>query len=99
MAVKPSTFRFPGVTSPNNTPVPDEFLDELLPVLSGAELKVLLYVSRRTFGFKRDSDNISLSQMLNGLRTRDGRLSTAASADQEASAWRDSRASKSNRSS
>ena len=63
---------FRGFRSPNYTQVPDELFDELLPELSGAELKVLLYVIRRTFGFKRDSDSISLSQMLNGVRTRDG---------------------------
>lgn len=65
--------RFAGVTSPNTTQVPDQYLDELLPVLSGAELKVLLYITRRTFGFKKASDNISLSQMLSGIVTRDGR--------------------------
>lgn len=65
---------FRGYSSPNYTPVPDELFDEQLPDLSGAELKVLLYIIRRTFGFKRESDNISLSQMLNGLRTRDGRV-------------------------
>ncbi|MEZ4530527.1 MAG: replication protein [Thermomicrobiales bacterium] len=68
-----STFRFAGVTSPNTTQVPDQYLDELLPILSGGELKVLLYITRRTFGFKKASDNISLSQMLNGIRTQDGR--------------------------
>src|SRR3954468_22300774 len=65
---------FRGFRSPSYTPVPDELFDELLVDLSGAELKVLLYVIRRTFGFKRESDNISLSQMLNGLRTREGRI-------------------------
>src|SRR5712671_1017755 len=69
---KPPPFR--GFRSPNYTPVPDELFDELLVELSGAELKVLLYIIRRTFGFKRDSDNISLSQMLNGIRTHDGRV-------------------------
>jgi hypothetical protein len=54
--------------------VPDELFDELLPELSGAELKVLLYIIRRTFGFKRDSDTISINQMLNGITTRDGRV-------------------------
>ncbi len=61
---------FKGYAGPNYTPVPDELFDEQLPDLSGAELKVLLYIMRRTFGFKRDSDNISISQMLNGLRSR-----------------------------
>src|SRR5215467_6621346 len=65
---------FKGYSSPNYTPVPDELFDELLVELSGAELKVLLYIIRRTFGFKRESDNISLSQMLNGIRTQDGRV-------------------------
>jgi hypothetical protein len=54
--------------------VPDELFDELLPDLSGAELKVLLFVVRRTFGFKRDADRISLSQMLRGVTTREGQI-------------------------
>ena len=54
--------------------VPDEVFDELLVELTGAELKVLLYIIRRTFGFKRESDTISLSQMLTGIHTRDGRV-------------------------
>ena len=65
---------FPGFSRPNYTPVPDELFDELLVELSGAELKALLYIVRRTFGFKRESDTISLSQMLGGIRTRDGRI-------------------------
>jgi hypothetical protein len=65
---------FRGFSSPNFTSVPDELFDELLPELSGSELKVLLYIIRRTFGFKRDDDNISLSQMLNGIVTTDGRV-------------------------
>jgi hypothetical protein len=52
---------FRGFLSPNYTSVPDELFDELLPELSGSELKVLLYIIRRTFGFKRDADTISLS--------------------------------------
>jgi len=65
---------FQGFKGPNYTIVPDELFDQLMVDLSGAELKVLLYIVRRTFGFKRDSDNISLSQMLNGIQTRDGRV-------------------------
>lgn len=63
---------YKGYSSPNYTPVPDELFDEQLPDLSGAELKVLLYVIRRTFGFKKDSDNISLNQMLHGIITKEG---------------------------
>jgi hypothetical protein len=62
---------FKGYTKPNYTPVPDELFDEQLPDLSGAELKVLLYIIRRTFGFKKESDNISLNQLLHGITTKE----------------------------
>ena len=65
---------FRGFRSPSYTMVPDELFDELLPDLSGAELKVLLFVVRRTFGFKRERDRISLAQMLHGITTREGRV-------------------------
>lgn len=65
--------KFRGFHSPNYTQVPDELFDELLPMLSGAELKVLLYITRRTFGFKKPSDNISLSQITDGIVTSTGK--------------------------
>jgi hypothetical protein len=65
---------FPPFQGPNYTLVPDEVFDRLLPELTGAELKVLLYVIRRTFGFKKDSDSISLGQMLHGITKRDGTI-------------------------
>ncbi len=65
---------FQGYSSPNYTPVPDELFDEQLTILSGAELKVLLYIIRRTFGFKKETDNISLNQLLNGITTREGEI-------------------------
>lgn len=63
---------FAGFYNPRTTPVPDNFFDEVLADLSGAEVKVLLYIFRRTFGFKRDNDNIALSQMVSGITRRDG---------------------------
>ena len=65
---------FPGFQFPTTTPVPDEVFDVLMPQLSGAELKVLLYICRRTFGFKKASDTISLHQIAQGITTRDGRM-------------------------
>jgi hypothetical protein len=56
--------RFKGYTSPNYTQVPDELFDEQLPHLSGAELKVLLYIMRRTFGFKKTSVSAPLRNSL-----------------------------------
>lgn len=63
---------FLGFDGPNYTQVPDALFDELLPYLSGSEVKVLLYIIRRTFGFKRERDTISLSQMLTGITTHKG---------------------------
>jgi DNA-binding MarR family transcriptional regulator len=65
--------KFRGYTRPTYTMVPDELFDEQLPDLSGAELKVLLYIIRRTLGFKKDADTISLSQICNGITRKDGR--------------------------
>lgn len=65
---------FDGFASPNFTQVPDELFDVLLPQLTDCELRVLLYIVRRTFGFKRDHDAISLSQMVNGITTRQGQV-------------------------
>src|SRR5258708_13009575 len=69
-----TTAKFPGFTAPNYTQVPDELFDDLMTDLSGAELKVLLYIIRRTFGFKKTEDNISLSQMLNGITKKEGEV-------------------------
>jgi phage replication O-like protein O len=66
--------KFPGFQFPTTTPVPDKVFDVLMPQLSGAELKVLLYICRRTFGFKKESDTISLHQIATGIKTRDGRV-------------------------
>ncbi|MFH1263616.1 MAG: replication protein, partial [Pseudomonadota bacterium] len=63
---------FTGFSVPTYTPVPDELFDQLMVDLSLAELRVLLYICRRTFGFKKREDAIALSQMLGGIRRRDG---------------------------
>lgn len=65
-------FQFAGFASPNYTQIPDDFFDVLMPKLSEAELRVLLYVMRRTFGFKKRHDAISISQMVGGITTRAG---------------------------
>jgi hypothetical protein len=68
-----SDYRFGGFASPTYTQVPDALFDELLPQLTESELKVLLYIIRRTFGFKKASDDISLKQLVEGITTHDGR--------------------------
>jgi hypothetical protein len=67
------SFQFDGFDNPTTTPVPDIVFDQLLAKLGEAELKALLYIIRRTFGFKRDRDPISFNQFLRGITTRDGR--------------------------
>ncbi len=69
-----NTFRYAGFTNPNYTQVPDDVFDVIAPELTEAELRVLLYIVRRTFGFKKDRDAISLTQMVEGIRARDGRV-------------------------
>ncbi len=64
---------FAGFEPANTTPVPDVLFDELLSTLSGTELKALLYIIRRTWGFKKQSDAISLSQFQKGILTRKGK--------------------------
>jgi replication protein O len=74
IAVSGDPYHFRGFDSPNYTPVPDVLFDELAPELTEAELRVLLYIIRRTFGFKRQHDAISLTQLVSGITTRDGRV-------------------------
>lgn len=54
-------YKFGGIESPNFTQVPNVFLDELMSELKGSELKVLMYITRRAFGFRKKSDNLSLN--------------------------------------
>jgi phage replication O-like protein O len=63
---------FPGFYPPRYTPTPDALFDWVMAGLNGAELKVLLYIVRRTFGFKKDSDRITQDQICNGITRADG---------------------------
>src|SRR5260221_10391594 len=65
---------FEGFNIPNTTPVPDIVFDELLSELTGNELKVLLYIIRRTYGFGKNADAISLSQFRKGITTKDEKV-------------------------
>ena len=67
-------WQFSGFLLPTTTPVPDQLFDELLYRLAPAEMMVLLYIIRLTYGFRKQSDNISLKQMVEGIRTKDGRV-------------------------
>ena len=49
---------------PNFLQVPNAVIDDLLPDLTGAELKCYLVVIRKTKGWNKESDNISISQFM-----------------------------------
>lgn len=53
-----------GYDSPNYTQTPNELFDALLPDLSLAELKVTLAIIRQTFGWHRDSHELSISFLM-----------------------------------
>jgi hypothetical protein len=65
---------FEGFETPKGTYTPDVVFDVLAPNLKESELRVLLYIIRRTYGFKKDSDNISISQMSKGIQKIDGKV-------------------------
>lgn len=68
----PTPTQWPGVSRPNYSPIPDDYIDFAMAALKGAEFKVLMYIARRTFGFKRQSDRISLTQICAGITRKDG---------------------------
>lgn len=58
---------------PNFTQIPNVFLDEMMQDLEKSELKVILYVMRRTYGFGKQKDRISFSQMRDGITDKNGK--------------------------
>ena len=65
---------FQGFVKPTTTDTPNDLFDVILPRIDSlAELKCVLYVIRRTFGFDKRMDRISLSQFEDGIVTRTGK--------------------------
>jgi len=63
---------FNGFSKPNTTPTPNQFYDEVLAkVKPVSELKVILYVIRRTYGWGKFVDRISQSQFKDGINGLD----------------------------
>lgn len=54
---------FDGYDPLHYTQVPDALFDQQLSRLSHAELKVVLWIMRCTFGWKKERDAISLTQL------------------------------------
>lgn len=51
---------------PNSYQKPNLYTDKLMRFLTGDEWKTLDYAMRRTFGFNKDVDRISITQFMNG---------------------------------
>ena len=63
-----------GQASSGFTKIPDVVLDYWMPHLSEPEFKVLCYILRRTYGFGKSEDVLSVSQMCAGIvRKKEGR--------------------------
>lgn len=60
--------------TPNYTRIPNIILDEHMAALTPAELACILYICRRTDGFHRHADAISIEQFSTGIKTADGRV-------------------------
>ena len=63
---------FEGFPLPQYTQIPNLIIDFIMPDVSGNEFKVLLYIARRTLGFHKERDTVSLSQLVSGIKTRAG---------------------------
>jgi len=59
------------MNKPNYTQTPNVFYDEIMADLGYAEIKCMLYIFRRTFGFHKQSDKISLTQFETGIENLD----------------------------
>jgi phage replication O-like protein O len=70
-----------GFASPNHTQTPNELFDLYMPLMHEAELKVVMAIVRKTLGYKKDRDPISITQLekLTGL-SRQGVLDGAQAA-------------------
>jgi hypothetical protein len=71
---QPEKTPYPGFTNTGTTAVPNDLFDLLAPDLSEAELRVLLYIIRRTCGFHKEADAISISQLMHGITNQAGRV-------------------------
>lgn len=60
-----------ALLKPNTVAVPQEIFDVWLTKLNESELKVLLYICRRTLGFYKRTDAVSLKQFCEGIIEKD----------------------------
>lgn len=57
---------------PNSFQMPNVYVDEVLPILTGTEVKVLLFVARKTFGWGKIVETLTIAEIMaavNGSRS------------------------------
>jgi hypothetical protein len=59
---------------PNSTQIPNIISDLICPRIPEGEMRCLNYICRRTYGFNKERDRISLSQFVGGIKDRDGQI-------------------------
>jgi len=86
---KPYDFgAFRGYRGPRFTPIPDEFLDHQLADLSSAETKVMLFLFRKTYGYRKSADRVSFAQLEHGTRSSEGTVIDRGTGLSRATIWR-----------
>lgn len=58
---------------PNSTQIPNVISDLIEPRIPEGEMRCLKYICRRTYGFHKERDRISLTQFVEGIKDRDER--------------------------
>jgi hypothetical protein len=79
---------FRGYSGPRFTPIPDEFLDHQLADLSSAEAKVMLFLFRKTYGYRKSADRVSLAQLQHGTMSSSGTIIDRGTGLSRATIWR-----------
>lgn len=60
-----------NILIPNSTQIPNIISDLIEPRISEGEMRCLNYICRRTYGFQKERDRISLSQFVDGIVSKD----------------------------
>lgn len=63
-----------AIRARGDTPVPRALLDQWLPLLGEGELRVALYLCRRTYGWGKIADAVTADQFVRGIVGRDGHI-------------------------
>lgn len=66
-----------GALRPNTTQTPNELYDRIMPVVTPATWKVICFICRKTYGWRKDWDALSLTQISSGTGLSDTCVSEA----------------------